>query len=50
MNKGAALLELMEPDEAISCFDKVKELYPKSAEAWNEKGYALNRLDRFMKP
>ena len=45
-NKGAALVALDRPDEALTCYDKALEIKPRFAEAWNNKGNALGALGR----
>ncbi len=45
-NKGASLGELGRYHEALACFDKVIEINPRSAEAWDSKGIALYELGR----
>jgi Flp pilus assembly protein TadD len=41
INKGAALLALERPAEAVACFDRSISLNPCDSGAWNNKGIAL---------
>ena len=46
-NKGNTLNNLARYDEAIKCYDKVIEIEPNNADAWNNKGNALRDLSRY---
>ena len=46
--KGISILcSPQKNDEAIECFDRVINIDEKNAHAWNNKGYALNSLQRY---
>jgi tetratricopeptide (TPR) repeat protein len=45
-DKGAALNELGQHEEAIKCFDKTLKIEPSNNSAWNNKGSALDKLGR----
>ncbi len=44
-NKGSALDDLNEKEEAIKCFDNAIALKPDYAEAYNNRGSVLNDLE-----
>jgi len=46
LGKGQALLNLQQPDNALSCFDEVIAIDPTHAEAFVKKGAALEKLGR----
>jgi tetratricopeptide (TPR) repeat protein len=46
-NKGNALLNLGNNEEAIVCYEKAIELDPNDAYAWNNKGLSLSNLARY---
>jgi tetratricopeptide (TPR) repeat protein len=46
-NKGAALSELKQYEEAIKCLDEAIRLDPKDAFAYNNKGVALGNLKQY---
>ena len=43
-NKGVALGQLGEYDQAINCYTKALEINPNDASAWRNKGIALSKL------
>ena len=43
-NKGYALAELGQHEEAIECYDKVIRIDPEDYDAWHNKGTALAEL------
>ena len=45
--KGAALLFIQKPEEAIVCFDKALEIDKEHGYAWYNKGAALYRLKKY---
>jgi tetratricopeptide (TPR) repeat protein len=47
LGKGQTLLNLGQPESALSCFDEVLALDPDNAEVHLRKGMALERLKRF---
>ncbi len=46
-NKGAALAQSGQFEEALECYDRAIELKPDDAGAWNNKGIALYSLERY---
>jgi len=46
-NKGIALFNQREYEEAIKAYDKAIELNPEDAYAWNNKGIALAKQGRY---
>jgi len=47
-NKGIALYELKQYQDAIKCYDTAIELFPKYSLAYNNKGAALNTLKQYQ--
>jgi len=45
-NKGVALSELKEYQQAMKSFDKVIEIDPQDAAAWHNKGFILDKLGK----
>ena len=45
-NRGIALIKLGRYEEATAEFDRVISVLPRYADAWYNKGNALNRLGR----
>ena len=45
--KEYTLIALNKFNEAIEAYDKAIEIDPKNLEAWNNKGIALNELNKY---
>lgn len=46
--KGILFINMVEYDQALTCFDKVLKMNPEYERAWNNKGLILGRFEQFQ--